>query len=104
MAYRSIFTGDQVSEVISRMLIDNTGIILNYDSSILFPTENQLNNEMFKDTSTLNLFIDTSANIIYKWKWVITTEDDEDYPYVGYKYVPIAGGGSANNIYWEDIG
>lgn len=79
----------------------------------------------YKDSSTKNLYIDSSANMMYRWKYFTKAQWDEafgdetgdpeakptvydevveDGVIVGYHgYVPCAGGGGGD-LYWDDMG
>lgn len=79
----------------------------------------------FRDSSTRNIYIDSSANMMYRWKYFTKEQWDEAYSeqsgdpeskpavfdvvkdennhIIGYHgYVPCAGGGGGD-LYWTDL-
>lgn len=126
MAYRSPFTGTQVTDAVKFMSHPQIGVVLTFDSSVSFPDlSNNLANlspkekAYFRDKTDEQgnaiepefykraLYVDSSDNIMYRWRyssqetWLESHDDLSEYPEDGYSYIPISGSGG--DLFWNEL-
>lgn len=127
MAYRSPFTGTQVTDAVKFMSHPQIGVVLTFDSSASFPDlSNNLANLSGKEKAYYRdktddkgnpvspefykrvVYVDSSDNIMYRWRhvtqeeWLEDHDDLSNYPSDGWTYIPISGNGGGA-IYWNEI-
>ena len=84
MAFKSKLYGRQVNKAVTMAAHEGIGSLLTFDSSTKFPTPLELMGEKvpsgkledssidqyfnYQDTSTHNIYVDASTNIMYRWK------------------------------------
>jgi len=127
MAYRSPYTGTQVTTAIKYMLHPQIGVVLTFDSSSEFPDlSNDLENLTGKEKAYYTeredasgnvvspefykraVYVDSSDNIMYRWSfitqeaWLEDHDDLSTYPESGWTFVPISGKGGGD-LYWNPI-
>lgn len=127
MAYRSPFTGTQVTDAVKFMSHPQIGVILTFDSSASFPdlTDNlshlsgkekayyrdktdEQGNPVHPEFYKRVVYVDSSDNIMYRWRymsqeeWLDSHDDLTEYPADGYAFFPISGAGGGD-LYWNDL-
>ena len=123
MSYRSSYTGPQVSTAVKYMTHTNVGTVLTFDSSVDFPPKkgkDSLEDTYFRSPSgslydengvlisTKFIFVDSSENKLYRWRyltqeqWLEIYDSLDNYPADGYSYVLCSGAGTGDAV-WEQL-